>query len=247
MSTTVAAEKRDQAKAASEALAAVPRVEGVCVFGSVARGRADVGSDIDLLVLGTDERLTSSTLLRQLPAELRVARISIFYHTADSLDRYLHRWSRFGAHLRQESWILYDPHGELRRVLATDIPVATTEELAAQRRHLTNYAHLDRFGGRFLFPLTHLYRIGRTVAFAILAERGTLEFDRGRAFRAIAELYPDRAADVATIARLAPFYERVTRRPSDGLLPFDPVGCEGEVIRARDAITRLLMLGDQRP
>jgi predicted nucleotidyltransferase len=247
MSTTVGSEKRDQAKAASAALAAVPGVEGVCVFGSVARGQADVGSDIDLLVLGTDKRLTPSTLLRRLPTELRSARISLSYHTADSFNLYLHRWSRFGAHLRREGWILHDAHGELRRALTIDIPVSTTEELTAQRRHLANYEHLKRFGGRFLFPLAHLYRIGRTVVFAILAEHGTLEFDRDRAFRTITELYPSRAADVATIARLAPFYERVTRRTSDGLLPFDPVGCEAEVARARDAIARLLALSRQNP
>lgn len=81
--------------------------------------------------------------------------------------------------------------------------------------------------------------------FAILAERGTLEFDRGRAFRAIVKLYPDSAADVATIVRLAPFYERVTSRADDRSLPFDPVGCDAEVVRASDAITRLLALSRQ--
>lgn len=246
MSGAVLAEKRDQAKAASEALAAVPGIEGVCVFGSVARGQADVGSDIDLLVVGTDERFSPSILRSRLPTELQVARISLTYHTTESLDRYLHRWSRFGAHLRQEGWILHDARGELRRALAADIPVSTTEELAVQRRRLANYVHLERFGGRFLFPLAHLHRIGRTVVFAILAEHGILEFDRGRAFKALSKLYPDRTADVATIARLVPFYERVTRRTGDdSSLPFDPVGCDAEVVRASDAIARLLALSGQ--
>jgi predicted nucleotidyltransferase len=245
MSITVVSQKRDQAKAAAKVLAAVPGVQGVCVFGSVARGRPRVGSDIDLLVLGADERLSPSMLLRQMPAELRTAQLSLAYHTAGSLDRHLHRWSRFGAHLRREGWILYDPLGELRRALATDIPVSTAEEIAVQRRHLNNYTHLERFGGRFMFTLTHLYRIGRTVVFAILAEHGTLEFDRERAFRAVMELHPDRVADAAAIARLAPFYERATRRLGDGILPFDPVGCEAEVIQAREAITRLLALSGQ--
>lgn len=245
MLTTVVSRKRDQAKTAAKVLAAVPGVQGVCVFGSVARGQARVGSDIDLLVLGTDEWLTPSMLSRQMPAELHTAQLSLSYYTTDSLDRYLHRWSRFSAHLRREGWILYDPLGELRRALATDIPVSTAEEIAAQRRHLNNYAHVERFGGRFMFTLTHLYRIGRTVVFAILAEHGTLEFDRERAFRAVMELYPDRAADAMIIERLAPFYERVTRRLHEIILPFDPVGCETEVIRAREAITRLLSLSNQ--
>jgi predicted nucleotidyltransferase len=133
MSTTVVSQKRDQAKAVARVLAAIPGVEGVCVFGSVAREQARVGSDIDLLVLGTDEWLAPSMLLRRLPVELRTVQLSLSYHTADSLDRYLHRRSRFGAHLRREGWILYDPLGELRRAFATDIPVSTAEELAAQR------------------------------------------------------------------------------------------------------------------
>lgn len=245
MLTTVVLQKRGQARAVAEVLAAVPGVAGVCVFGSVARGHARVGSDIDLLVLGTRKRLTPSMLLRRLPVELRMVQLSLAYHTADSLDCYLRRWSRFGAHLRREGWILYDPCGELRRLLAVDIPVSTTEELAAQRSHLNNYAHIERFGGRFLLTLTHLYQIGRTVVFAILAEHGILEFDRGRAFRTVIELYPDCAADAAAVARLAPFYELATRRSRDSVLPFEPVGCEAEVVRAREAVVRLLALSGQ--
>jgi predicted nucleotidyltransferase len=165
MLTTVVSQKRDQARAAAEVLAAVPGVAGVCVFGSVARGHARVGSDIDLLVLGTRKRLTPSMLLRRLPVELRMAQLSLAYHTADSLDRYLRQWSRFGAHLRREGWILYDPLGELRRLLAADIPVSTTEELAAQRSHLNSYAHLERFGGRFLLTLSLVSSNERTTSF----------------------------------------------------------------------------------
>jgi predicted nucleotidyltransferase len=245
MSTTADLEKRDQAEAASRALAAVPGVTSVVIFGSVARGQATENSDIDLIVLGTDDHLTPSALRRSLPAALQAAPISLSYHTANSLEQYLRRWSRFAVHLRREGRILYDPNGELRRLLSVDIPVSTMQELRAQRRHLANYQHVERFGGRLLFPLAHLYRIGRATVYAILAEGGTLEFDRKEAFRAIAELHPAWAPDIAAISELAPFYERVRSRSSASPLPFEPIGHQAEArfVHAREAIARLAALG----
>jgi hypothetical protein len=123
------------------------------------------------------------------------------------------------------------------------VPVSTTEELAAQRRHLANYEHAERFGGRFLFPLAHLYRIGRAAIYARLAEMGTLEFNRERAFGAITELNPKWAPDVAAIEELAPFAE-LSRHPdaASSSLPFQPVGphAEARFLRAREAVARIV-------
>src|SRR5947209_18172916 len=174
MSNAAGQEKLDQAEAASKALAAVRGVAGVLVFGSVARGQANAASDIDLLVLGTDHDLTPATLRNRLPNALQAAPISLSCHTPEGLEQYLRKWSRFATHLRREGRILYDPKGELERLLSMDIPVSTALEIEAQRRHLANYEHAERFGGRFLFPLAHLYRIGRATVFAILAKSGRL-------------------------------------------------------------------------
>ena len=46
------------------------------------------------------------------------------------------QWSRFGAHLPAEAVILHDPDGELRDLLAEEIPVSADLELQAQRDHL---------------------------------------------------------------------------------------------------------------
>jgi predicted nucleotidyltransferase len=245
MVTNAAHDKREQAEEASRVLAAVPGVTSIAIFGSVARGQTGTDSDIDLIVLGTDDRLTPSRLRRRLPVALQDAPISLSYHTARSLEQYLRRWTRFGAHLRREGRILYDPNGELRRLLSIEIPISTAQELDAQRRHLANYEHVGRFGGRLLFPLAHLYRIGRAAVYAILAESGRLEFDREEAFRMIIELYPGRAADVTAIAELAPFYDWVRSGSAATRLPFDPAGVEAEVrfIRAKEAIVRLIALG----
>jgi hypothetical protein len=168
--------------------------------------------------------------------------IALVYHTEANLPRYLRRWSRFAAHLRQEAVILHDDGNRLRHILSVDTAVSTEIEVAVQRRHLANYNHLERFGGRYLFPLAKLHRIGRAVTFALLAEEGVLEFDRHRAFATLERLHPDRAADVDAVERLEPFAERVTLHGGGTPLPFDPVGCTDEVLHAREAVGRLLNL-----
>lgn len=246
MSSIAVAEKRAQASAACQILARVPGVTSVALFGSVARGDAKPQSDIDLIVLGTSEDLTSSGLRHQLPFELSDADISISYYTPESLDDYLRRWSRFGAHLRLEGRILHDTDGRLEGILAEERPISTDHEFATQRQHLQRYEHVDRFGGRLLFPLAHLYRIGRAAAFAAIAKTGHLEFDRREAFQLAVMLYPHLEPEFAAITELDPFYELV-RAPDFSIdLPFEPIGSEAErrFVHARDCVARVVSIGD---
>jgi hypothetical protein len=161
------------------------------------------------------------------------------YHTPESLATYLRRWSRFGAHVRQEGEILFDRDGRLHDALEEDIPVSTLEEFAAQLRHLENYDDLKRFGGYFLLPLAHLYSIGRSVVFALLAERGILEFSQQQALRRLERELPAASHDARAIERLRPFHDRVSRRGA-GALPFSPRDCSDEVAAARDSVRRLI-------
>jgi predicted nucleotidyltransferase len=224
----------------------VDGIEGVCLYGSVARGTAANKSDIDLIVLGSDPSLTRSQLRRGLPRDLRDLPMSLDYHTPTTLDRYLRNWSRFGAHLRTEGTVLFDLHGSLGNLLERDLPVSTVEELGVQRRHLSNYRHLERFGDQFLFPLAGLYRIGRTLAFVLLAERGELIYNANAAFALLAEHHPNRREEIGAVKRVKPFYDLVTQRGNSASLPFEPVGCAGEVTVTRDAIERLLALSQER-
>ena len=242
MPSHATAEKRAQAALASAALAKVPGVKGILLFGSVAREQAKVGSDVDLLVLGDDDELSPSKLRQRLPRSLSKASISLTYHTSTTLRNYLHQWTRFGFHLRKEGIILYDAHGELRDILSVDIPVSLAPELHAQERYLANYDHPERFGGRFLFPLAHVYRIGRATVFAALAHDGKLEFDRETAFNALADAHPDLREDIKAIEILAPFHDQTRHPGSKADLPFDPAGqaAESHLIAARAAISRIL-------
>lgn len=250
MSSSAALEKRTQARAASRLLADVPGVQSVALFGSVARGDAESTSDIDLIVLGDSDELTSSELRRRLSPALAGVDISVSYHTPASLLSYLKRWSRFGAHLRLESTILYDQDGVLGQILASDRPIDTRYELASQARNLARFEHVERFGGRFLFPLAHLYRIGRAATFAAIANKGQLEFDRRQALRIAADLYPGLEPDFRVIAGLEPFYERVRSPEGVGAsdLPFDPAGpaAERHFIDARASVARIIELGGDK-
>ncbi len=232
---------RQAAESASAHLAAsVEAVEGVCLFGSVARDDHRDASDIDLLVLGSDPELTAGRLVRLLSGSFH-DRISISYHTPDSLAKYLNRWSRFGVHLRTEGEILFDRHGHLQNALDVHSPFSTKDELGQQLLNLATFDHLERFGGRFLFPLAHLYGIGRTVVFALLAERGIFEFNQDRAFERLQTLVPEAYQDIDTVGSLRSFSQLVHGRQRTGL-PFGFEDCATAVAAARDAIHRLIEL-----
>lgn len=218
---------------------AVPAVEAICLFGSVARGDERQGSDIDLLVLGSDPTLTVSRLRLALPERLSSGHLSVAYHTPDTLARHLTRWSRFGVHLKREGKILFDRHGLLKEVLDSESAVSTYEELRLQMLRLRSFDHLERFGGRFLFPLAHLYSIGRTVTFVLLAERDLFEFNQEHAFERLAGLTPERSTDIEEIARLRPFAELTTGQDAVAL-PFDFLhSASTHVAGTREAIRRL--------
>jgi len=231
---------RDQAVAVSDYLAtSVSGVTGICLYGSVARGEDREGSDIDLLVVGTSPQLTPSALHKRLPVELKDARVTFAYYTPTTLDSYLHLWPRFGAHVRQEGEILFDRDQQLQGALDEEIPISPRRELLAQLRRLEAYDELSRFGGLFLFPLAHLYSIGRTSIFALLAEHGVLEFGDEQAMRRLAKVLPDAAPDIQAIRQLRPFREFVAGR-SPRPLPFSPRDCPDEVATRREAIRRLI-------
>jgi predicted nucleotidyltransferase len=234
----------DVERAAGHLAAEIPAVEAVCLFGSVARGDEHAASDIDLLVLGRDGGLKARALSGALSGRLPGDRLSILYHTPETLAGHLSRRSRFRVHLQQEAEILFDRHGLLRAALEAAGPVSTFDELQTLARSLASFDDLDRFGGRFLFALAHLYRVGRAVVLSLLAERGVFEFNQARAFALLADALSEHAADVERIARLRPFAELTNGHEVDPL-PFDFAADAGaHVAAARDAIRRLVALSE---
>ena len=233
-------ERRRTAQQIADALAeGVPAVEAVCLFGSVARGDDDEWSDIDLLVVGTDARVTRRDLVATLPPRLRDTRLSLLYYTADDFDR-LRQHDLFVEHFRREGVVLYDRTGRLTDVLA-DIHTAgttLTAELERELEKLESYDDLSRFDQNLLFCLSHLYAIGKSVAILELAKDGVFEFNRERAFQALLGRRPEKAREIDAIVRLRPFYELVTRR-KPGPLPFSHRDGRREAEEAVGAIKSL--------
>lgn len=101
------------ARELADSLASLPYVEGVCLFGSLARGEQDDWSDIDLLVVGRDDDVRPTLLLRALPDRLRGERLSLVCYSSDELRQLFEAGSSFVDHLRHEGKILSDQRGVL--------------------------------------------------------------------------------------------------------------------------------------
>jgi predicted nucleotidyltransferase len=242
---SVNASLQDRAAEVTQALVGeFPQVSGVCLFGSVARGDEDELSDIDLFVVGDDPALRPSIIRKRLRLKNRPPKISIVYHTPETLDRYVKGGSRFIVHLQLEGKVLYDTDG-----LLTDIqrqPPLTTSvkpEVDGQLKRLELFDRPERFNGNFLFPLTHVYASGKAIVMAILADNRIYEFNREAAFDAFAARFPDSGPDIARLRRLAPFSALVTKG-AEVELPFSYHDCDQELAAVVAAIRRLARFSD---
>jgi predicted nucleotidyltransferase len=216
-----------------------PQVMGVCLFGSVARGDAGPDSDLDLLVVGDDPQLTPSSIRRRLHMQETHPRVSIVYHTAETLDRYFKTGSRFLLHLQLEGEVLYDSSGLLRDLWNRPLLKAPLHaDLVGQLKRLCLYDHPARYNGNFLFPLSHIYAIGKAIVMAILAENEIHEFNRDRALDEFVALFPASRDDIETLRQLSPFYHLVSKGVEQDL-PFSHHACEAAVAEAVAAVRRL--------
>lgn len=198
-------------------------VDAVLLYGSVARGDAHRDSDIDLLVLGQDADQTIACLRSWVGPADPDRRAGFAFHTRESFGQLAQEGSRFLVHLRTEGQILFDRTGQLDAFMSGPWqPVSVDTEIALELRRLENYDRPEIFGGRFLFPLAHVFTIGKAIVMARLAEEGHLEFNRGKAFEAFACRHPALAEDVVLVADLEPFLARTRRHRA--VLPFPPMG-----------------------
>jgi predicted nucleotidyltransferase len=226
-------------RVAEDLIGKFPQVSGVCLYGSVARGDAGPESDLDLLVVGEDPDLRPSSMRRALGLSDSKPRVSIVYHTPTTLHRYIETGSRFLLHVQLEGEVLYDDSGlleDLKRRSPIQGPIR--QEIEGQLRRLRLYEDPARYNGNFLFPLSHIFAIGKAILMAILSENEIYEFDRNRAFDAFIERFPDSDVDVETLRRLVPFYTLVSKGIEQEL-PFSYHHCDEEVSGAIAAVQRL--------
>jgi hypothetical protein len=228
-------------------IASVPSVEAICLFGSVARGADDEWSDIDLLVVGSNPELTPTGILRRLPERVKPDRLSLLYYPSTNLTQLYDQGDLFVAHLRREGAILYDKSGVLERTLHGPFQprMSLKAEVEIELERLRLYSRLERFNDNFLFCLSDLYAIGKSVVMLGLAKDGVFEFDRDRAFARFRQLHPDKRSETDVVAGLRPFYRVVTKRAPDSL-PFPYIGASNQTRAAVRAVRSLaeVVLGD---
>src|SRR5436309_3017056 len=114
---TLSHDRAAVAREIASRFASSPAVEGVCLFGSLAREEPDEWSDIDLLVVGRDDELRPTLLLRALPQRLRNERVSLVCYSKAELRDLFEAGSSFVDHLRHEGRVLHDRSGFLERIL----------------------------------------------------------------------------------------------------------------------------------
>lgn len=225
------------------ALAARSRaVEAVCVYGSVARGDATTGSDIDLLVVGDGAELSSRLLRTLVPTEFHHLRPALTFYTKGELEVLLSSRVSFAAHLANEGQILFDRDGVLKRMFVAHSakPLAVEEELEYHLRRLRSFEDTSQFNGNFLFCLAQLYVIGKAVIMLILAGAGRPEYNKDRAFKVMTRTRPELRADLQRVAELKPFYLQVTGRVK-APFPFSYRDADSHVAGTISAIRRIAM------
>jgi predicted nucleotidyltransferase len=227
------------AERTAELLSGQHAIRGVVLYGSVARGRSDGGSDIDMLVVGVDPTVTSRILLSGLPEDMKRRRLSLQYMTESELARLFDAGPAFTEHLRREGVILYDENGSLRETMAAPArhPISIDDEISMHLRQLRPLGDWPQYNGNHLACLARLYAIAKAVVILVLLKYDIAEFDHRTIFSIYRERYPDRAGDVAIVAELAAFARLVAGQPA--VLPFSYRNAEPRARAALAAIQRL--------
>jgi len=216
-----------------------PRVVAIALLGSLARGNAASGSDIDLLVL-VDRTTATSELFQALPADLRHGRMALIVRAAESWLERASEGDLFVAHAVMEGKVFHDPNGLLERAREAlrGGPLDTKGDIRRQLHLLRLYRDPGRLNGNHLFALAHLFGIGKAVAIARCVEWGTPTFVKETAFDRVSERRPDLASEVELIRALRPFYDvAADREVSD--LPFDYHDADKQLAAAIAAIERM--------
>lgn len=141
------------------------------LYGSVARGTADIDSDIDLLELVPSN-----------PTAYKVGRANITQYVPAHLHAMASQGSLFVLHLRLDGVVLLDEQGTLRRGLDAYAPPAGYQHIWHQVAVAAGA--LDSRASNFNTHVQGLARLGiyllRTAAYVRSVELGQPEFDIGK-------------------------------------------------------------------
>ena len=228
-----------QARRAAKCFAQRDEIEGVCVFGSVARGDAQPVSDIDLLVLsGSDSKRRD--LISALPEDLKQQRFSLLLYLPRQLEQLMVAGTSFSEHLRNESKVLFDKQGLLQELLRRPPTqkVPLRDELHAELTQLSSFEDLTVFNGNLLFALARTYAVGKAIVMLALSNDATPTFNRDLAFDRFRLTHTDLNEQLDRVIELRPFYSLMAKRVEEPL-PFSYRNCEAKVRQAIDAVKEI--------
>ncbi|QND44642.1 nucleotidyltransferase domain-containing protein (plasmid) [Rhizobium lusitanum] len=91
---------------------------GAYIFGSVARGKQDHLSDLDILVVVRNGmgKVSDGEVLSRVPEKLRSLRPSISWYGANRIEQMFRNGELFAWHLFQENLPIFDPNNFLKNV-----------------------------------------------------------------------------------------------------------------------------------
>ncbi len=206
---------------ADELISHPEAVVGVALFGSVARHEDSDASDIDLLVLVGRPAIGARTLRTFLPSNVSTQRVSLACYTESMLREGMRTHASLALHLKLEAAILADTGGRLSTIIHTpiDLHQAADAEIAALRSSLERLRELRQYNGDYLFLLSRVYRISRSLVYAFLARLDIAEFDTATAFAVLSEHRQELAPYLQALERLRPFSDLTSEVPSSEL-PF---------------------------
>lgn len=192
---------------------------GLMTFGSAARGDADVGSDIDVLVVRSDD--ISGREVHRLFDEAfqpKPSRLSALVRSATQLRAEVRDRPSFGAHLLDEGRVEYEATGWSGfALILKDIrlePKELDREVRERIAELEVLRRTSRFRGAYVSYLANIYTLGRSIVIVKLLSSGHHEYGWKRIFEEYERVRPELSNELRTLAELRPFFDRLIARTS---------------------------------
>lgn len=214
----------------------------IILFGSVARNRIKDSSDIDLLLV-TSQELRPREVEKMIPKGLlpKERRISLSIYSKAMFCHAYKKGSLFVTHLINEGKVFYDNgfYKNLRQKVfkPSKQKMRITLKILKDKLEITN--DLRKYNNLYIGVLAGFFSISKILVYNLLAMNGEFVFDKRKAFSRLAERYPHYREEINKLYSLEPFYLRNVKGISKPL-PFSPYNCEEKVAEMRESINGIL-------
>lgn len=198
--------------------------EAVALYGSAARGEADVSSDLDIMAVFGDAPPRPSELRKRLGRKGDGAEVS--RTTWSRFQDPKGQWAYFRM-VAEEAVFLHDPDGRLEEsVRSCPRPDAEqfekcADRLSGQLRLYQRKDDLKMFNGLYSLLYADSYRWSKVAVMDANAFAGVITHRRPDAFQEFGERHPELSEELAWLRETEPFYlENMGKEERAGKPPF---------------------------